>query len=112
MIVPPVIIRSDQSSHAIVQLQGRISQGIGNTIPSKLGAYGANNYPLYLISLNNEASDHQIVAGLNKGARGDVTKVRCDNGWLRAVSSAGVRKSSPKSAPPHTIISLPVQTAV
>ena len=41
----PVIIRGNQSSRAVMQLQGRISQCIGNAILGKLRANGANNYP-------------------------------------------------------------------
>ena len=68
----PVVIRGNQSSSAIVQFQGRISQCIGNAILSELRAYGANNYPLWFGPLNNEATNHHVVARLNKGARTDV----------------------------------------
>src|SRR5882724_9867128 len=74
----PVVIKGNQSSRAIVQLQRWIKQRIGNSILSKLRTYGANNHPLCLDSLNNEPTDHHVVACLNKGARGDVTKPRWD----------------------------------
>ena len=70
--VLPVIIGSNQSASAVVQLQCRISQCIGNAILSELRAYGTNNYPLWFGPLNNETSDHHVVACLNKGARTDV----------------------------------------
>ena len=73
IIVAPVVIRGNQSARAVVQLQCRISQCSGNAILSKLRTYGTNNYPLCLRSLNNEASNHHVIAGLNKGACTDVT---------------------------------------
>ena len=41
--VPPVIIRGNQSSSAVVQFQRRISQNIGNAILTEFRANGANN---------------------------------------------------------------------
>jgi hypothetical protein len=38
--VSPVVIRGNQSSRAVVQFQGRISQRIGNAILSEIRAYG------------------------------------------------------------------------
>src|SRR5947207_2740031 len=45
----PVIVGGYQSSRAIVQLQGRISQCIRNVIRrrTELRTYGTNNYPLW-----------------------------------------------------------------
>src|SRR4029078_6142854 len=68
----PVIIRGNQSSAAIVQLQGGIAQCIGNAILSELGTYGANNHPLWFGPLNNEASNHHVVARLHKAASANV----------------------------------------
>src|SRR4029077_20576470 len=47
--IAPVVIRGNQISRAVVQFQGRISQCIGNIKwrCTKLGTYGANNYPLW-----------------------------------------------------------------
>ena len=42
----PVVIRGNQSSDAIVQLQGRIKQWVGNPILSELRTYRSNNHPL------------------------------------------------------------------
>ena len=51
IVVLPVIIRGNQSSSAVMQLQRWISQYIGNSILSKLRTNSANNYPLCLQSL-------------------------------------------------------------
>ena len=72
IVCPPVIIGSNQCPGAVMQLQCRISQCIGNAILSELRAYGTNNYPLWFGPLNNEAANHYVVACLNKGARADV----------------------------------------
>ena len=65
----PVIIRADQSSGAVVQFQGGISQCIGNVIGrcTELWTYGTNNYPLWASPLNNEPANHHVVARLHKG---------------------------------------------
>ena len=55
-----------------MQLQRRIGQHIGNPILTELRANGANNYSLWLRPFNDEATNHHVVAGLNKGARTDV----------------------------------------
>src|SRR4029453_13362254 len=70
----PGVIRGNQSSRAVVQFQGRVSQCLGNAILRELRAYGANNYPLWLGPLNHEAANHHVVACLNKGPRGDVSE--------------------------------------
>ena len=87
IVVPPVIIRGNQSSRAIVQLQCRISQALGTPYLGELRANGANNYSLWFGPLNNESANHHIVARLNKGARADITqdcggnsiKLKCAN---------------------------------
>ena len=68
----PVIIRSNQSSSAVMQFQRRISQCIGNTIVAELRANGAQNYPLWLTPLNNETANHHVVTSLDITARADV----------------------------------------
>src|SRR5436309_855672 len=68
----PVVIRGNQSSCAIVQFQRRINKHVGNAILRELRPNRANNYPLWLSPLNNEPSDHHIVASLNKAASTDV----------------------------------------
>src|SRR4029077_7878945 len=90
----PVIIRGNQSSPAIVQLQGRIQQRVGNAMLRQLRTNGSNNYSLCLAPLNDEAANHDILAGLHKGARGDVTELRYHSRRLRAVSPAGVQEKS------------------
>src|SRR5205823_1276114 len=72
----PVIITRNQGSGAVVQFQGRISQCIGNRVLSELRTNGTNNDCLRSAPFNNEAANHHVVAGLNKGARGDVIKLR------------------------------------
>ena len=59
-----------------MQLQGRITQSIGNAVLSKLWANRAYNNPLWFGALNNEASNHHVIACLNKSARADVTQSR------------------------------------
>ena len=68
IVVLPVIIRGNQSSRPIVQLQCRISQYIGNAILSELGANGANNHSFCLRPLNDEPANHHVVACLHKAA--------------------------------------------
>ena len=68
----PVVIRGNQRSRAVVQLQCRISQWIGNAKLAELWTYGSNNYPPWFGPLNYEAANHYFVACLNKGARTDV----------------------------------------
>src|SRR5438876_1098313 len=62
-----------------MQFQGRISQWIGNPILGEIRTYGANNHPLWLCSLDNKTAYHHVVAGLNKGARADITQDRGGN---------------------------------
>ena len=82
---------------AIVQLQRRIRQGIGNAILVKLRAYGTNNHPLWFGPLDNESSNHDVVARLHKSARGDVAKVG-QSQWVVARSiSRRVLKEPKKS---------------
>src|SRR3989442_1389590 len=72
----PVIIGANQGSGAVVQFQCRISQRIRNTILAELRANGANDHALCAGALDNEPPNHHVVARLNKGARGDVPKLR------------------------------------
>src|SRR5437660_643856 len=58
-----------------MQLQGRIGQRIGNAILGQGGANGAHDYILLPAAGNDKSPDHDIVARLDKGARGDVTKL-------------------------------------
>ena len=76
----PVVIRGNQRSSAVIQLQCRISQCIGNAILSKLWANRPNNDPLWWRSFNNEAADHHVVASLDEGARADISQRRFSNG--------------------------------
>src|SRR4030095_13316127 len=69
---PPIVIRGNQRSRAIVQLQCRISQCIGNAILRELRAYGTNNRPLWFGPLNNEPSNHYLIVRLHKSACADV----------------------------------------
>src|SRR5205807_1886035 len=70
----PIIIAANQSARAIVQFQGGILQWIGNTVLTELRANGTNNHSLGLRALDNEPSDHHVVARLHKGAGTDVAK--------------------------------------
>src|SRR6266550_66421 len=68
----PVVIRGNQSSRAVVQLQCRISQCIRNAVLSELWPNGAHNHPLGYQPLNNKPSDHHVVPRLHEGATTDV----------------------------------------
>src|SRR5262245_21683532 len=98
---PPVVVRGNQSSRAVMELQGRISQWIGNTVLSELRANRANNHPLRLSPLHDKAADRHVVACLNKGARTDIGQPRRRS--RRAVSAARVEigrgKTVANSAP-------------
>src|SRR5437660_7875559 len=72
----PVIVSANQSASAIVQFQCWILQWIGNAKLTELRANGADNHSLWFGPLNNEPSNHHVVARLHKGTRGDVTKPR------------------------------------
>src|SRR5437667_94163 len=69
----PIIIAANQGARAIVQFQRRILQWIGNAKLTKLRPNGADNHSLWFGPLNNEPSNHHVVARLHKGTRGDVT---------------------------------------
>src|SRR5207245_3239678 len=70
----PVIIRGNQSSGAVVQFQRRISQGIRYAILTELRTDGAYDDSLCFCALDNETTNHHVVAGLNKAAGSDVAK--------------------------------------
>src|SRR5438093_6103750 len=70
----PIIIAANQSARAVVQFQCWILQWIGNTILTQLRANGADDHSLGLRALDNESSDHHVVARLHKGAGSDVAK--------------------------------------
>src|SRR4029077_11267923 len=60
----------------IVQLQSRILQRISNAMIDQAGPNCAHDYLFLPATGNDKSPDHDIVAGLDKGARGDVTKLR------------------------------------
>ena len=78
VMIPPIIVSHQLSFEAIkapvlvMQLQCRINERIRNAILSELRTNGANNYPLWFGALNDEATNHHVVAGLYKRARTDV----------------------------------------
>ena len=59
-----------------MKLEQRISQRIGNVEGrlSKRGPESAQNDLLWSAPGNNQPTDHDIIASLNKGAGGDVTQ--------------------------------------
>src|SRR6266699_3406200 len=63
--MPPVVVAGNQSPAAIVQFQGRISQGIGNAILAELRANGTYDHVLWLSPLYDEPANHHVVASLN-----------------------------------------------
>src|SRR5204863_302320 len=73
----PVIIRGNQCPRAVMQLQCRITQHVGNAILSKLRANRANTHSLRASSLNNEPANHHVVACLNEGTRGNISESCC-----------------------------------
>src|SRR5436190_11487964 len=68
----PVIIRGNQSACAVMQVQCRISQYIGDPKVCELGTNGAHNHRLWSAPLNNESTDHHVIACLHKAPRTDV----------------------------------------
>ena len=68
----PVIIIGNHSTSAVVQFQGRISQYVLNAVPSELRANGAHDHPLCSAPLDNEPSDHYVIARQNNAATADV----------------------------------------
>ena len=76
-----------------MQFQCRILQWIGNTILTQLRANGANDHSLRCGALNNETTNHHVVAGLDKGARTDVAQQRASRAnkiGLQSVHHNGV----------------------
>ena len=55
-----------------MQLQGRILQGIWDIVLRQRRANGTHNYSGRHVALNNEAADHDVVAGLHQATRGNV----------------------------------------
>ena len=72
----PIIIRANQCAGTVVQLQGGISQCIGNIIwrCTELRTYGTNNHLLCARSLNDKAANHYVVTSLHKAASADIAK--------------------------------------
>src|SRR5438874_4624156 len=70
--IPPIIVRDDRSSVAVVQLKKRIRQGIRHTEISERRPDSAQNQLGRVVASNNEAADHDIVAGKNEAARRNV----------------------------------------
>ena len=68
----PVVVGSDQCAVVIAQLQRRILQWVGNSMLGQRWAYDAYNHSRRHVAPNNEAVDHDVVAGLHQAARGDV----------------------------------------
>src|SRR5437870_292532 len=58
-----------------MQLQRRIVQRIGNAMIDQAGPNRAHDHPLLPAAGDDKSPDHDVVAGLDKGARGDVTKL-------------------------------------
>src|SRR5262249_16058495 len=70
----PVIIGSNHRSSPVVQFQCRITQRIGDPMLRELRANGTNDDSLWPAPLNNETTNHRVIARLNKAARADVTQ--------------------------------------
>src|SRR4029077_20036480 len=70
----PIIVGGNQSSRAVVQLQCRISQCIGNAILCKLRTNGTHNDPLWSSAFNNEPANHHVVPRLHKPPRTNVAQ--------------------------------------
>ena len=62
----PMVVRGNQRPGAIVQFQCRISQEIRNAMLAKLRANGTYDHVLWLRPLDDETTNHHVVAGLNK----------------------------------------------
>ena len=72
----PVIVRGDQSSCAVVQFQGGISQCTWNIIwrCTELRTYGTNNHLFCAGSLNDKAANHYVVISLHKAPSAYIAK--------------------------------------
>src|SRR6266404_3835404 len=68
----PVIVRGNQSTAAVVQFQLRISQYVLNAVLSQLWTNGAHDYPLRSAPLDDEPSDHHVIAIQNNAATANV----------------------------------------
>src|SRR5207237_8981926 len=64
LAVSPVVVKGDEGAIAIMQLQRRIGQRLGNAILGQGGANGAHDYILLPGAGDDQAADHDIVAGL------------------------------------------------
>src|SRR5437660_7268982 len=58
-----------------MQLEGRIGQRIGNAMIDQAGPNCAHDHSLLPAAGDDKSPDHDVVAGLDKGTRGDVTKL-------------------------------------
>src|SRR5437868_6954065 len=96
----PVIIRGNQRSGAIVQFQCGISHRIRNAILTELRANGANNYPFGGRALHDKPANHHVIAGLNKGARGDVAELCAVGCPVEPVHLIGLRRACAASCSP------------
>ena len=78
----PIIIGCNQSSRAVVQLQCRISQCIGNAMLRELWAYGTNNYPLWLSTMGcgTEVGVLIQIVNFHQGNTGGVVYAAHDRG--------------------------------
>ena len=68
----PIIVRSNQSSYAVVQFQSWISQYVGHSKWRELRANGTDDDHLWSVALDDEAANHYIVRCLDKAASADV----------------------------------------
>src|SRR5262249_58787955 len=70
----PVVIGSNQISVAVVQFQCGILQWIGHANLTELRANGAYDHSFCSRTLDNEATNHHVVADLHKSASTDVAE--------------------------------------
>jgi len=76
-----------------MQLQGRILQRVGNAMIHQARTNRAHDYFFLSAAGNNKSADHDIVPGLDKGARRDISeqghlRFKCPD--VAAVSARGV----------------------
>src|SRR5450631_1984597 len=83
----PIVITSDDSAGRIMKLDGRIANWVRNSGGRQRMTNGTQDYRDWLRSLNDEASDHYIVARVDLPARRNINKVR--RGTAMQVGRAG-----------------------
>ena len=79
-IILPVVIRDEERSIIVAQLQRWIGQRIRHSDRSQAGTDAAHDDPVIAAAVaQNEAGDHDVVTRADKGARADISQLRGDS---------------------------------